>query len=1855
MMKKTVAILMLLCAALFALPVGAMALGDLVLGSATNGQFLHPTLSETDNAAYLIVTGSKILTTPTGEWQPEFSDEFNASNPNGFRLYNAAGKSAEEILDLIKAFKFDTPENAHIELTNTNPGRIYFNPTNRHYYRYVHGVDTEKFKKENGAYLTDDNGEYIKNPDHMKGPSWSEALSAAANEVRFYRTGYLANITSVLENTFVVNMMSKEDDHIDRTIENVDDTTNEEKLKSVWLGGTRLIRSDNGTTTAGTRWYWAAGPEQGQVFYEGKIYDETKQKSDTTGDDQVKGFAYWNNPAIFPGVGEGQVGRADAFEPNNNSSSTEKPDTEVVLMLYHQDTTSVKDDRWNDLPDYRNTTVTGYLIEYGNDRGTDGGDSVENGVPLELITNGGSYVTGYTPPGNVKNNMGVYLPDNTQITRVGYTLDGWCDNQELTGTVYTQIAPHEVTDTETYYAKWTPNTYSITYDLNTDDTTANNPNSAKVSYTVEDEDYTLLPATRDGYTANWYDAATGGNQVTKIDTSAAKDYVLYAQWTPNTNTKYKVNYYRQKLDCSGYDLQTSELSGTTDSTVSIGDWQTAGAQTGFELDTTQGTTADVTINGNGNTVIDIYYNRKVYNITYKNVGDFGTAPSETSFVYGNAVKLEDPTDKDSDDGVTFRGWYTAETYKENEEITEIPATAAADQTVYARWEREVSIKIDWDDANNQDGIRPAEVTVTLSDGTEVELNGEKGWTATVNDLPVYENGTEIAYSWTVDETKLPEGYALKAGPVVSGTTTTFTYEHTPATTTVSGKVVWDDANNQDGKRPTDPSTTFTIQLMKQVDDAYVPVKGENDADVTTTATYDSASQTWKFSFTGLPVNADQGTAIVYCVDMVDTTVTTGYEDNGPQGKNADSSYDITLEHVPLTFDLTVKVQWVDSDNKIRPNSLSSAVKIGDEQQAAVSLAATDNWEATVAELPVYANGTPITYTVMNPGKVTGYAPEASGIQNASVTAEEGVNKEVEFTYTLKSRQFIVNTRGAEVTLSDNGFAVDTANQKYIDTFMYGEAVPAAPDVTNDNGSYGFGGWYTDAAYTTEYAAPTDLSEENVEIFAKWTRTVNVTAEWDDRQNADNQRPADIEIWVKPDSSADLSVDLSSPHWMLNSLNPDQLNLPYVMSPFEGLTVHDNSGNVINYVPEVDLTKQPAGASYSVDSTKSGGDMEQGYTVVLKRDVAMLQNDGKMPIQLVWDDADNQDGKRPESVVVQLYKTVDQVTSSKDGYSHEFTGNETEWTFEDLVANELGKEITYTLGVTSALPDGYSATAAGNKVTIHYAPETLTAEVTVAFSRSFADDVMLPKKIDVTINGTEKKVETGSDPTTTEIATGLAKYAGGVLVEYTLTAPDPSLDDGFAREIKTAVLKGNADEENGTLTYEITLTPKKYDYTLDPNGGKLPEGVSDKGEYTYGAGDELPVIPTRDGNDFAGWEYTMIVPDPTFGDPDRITKKTGIIEEDADGKYKLPTDLEPGSITLTAKWKPQAYKLTFVTRIENPVDQPIVDIPYGYDDKDENITLPTPKASEGWTFAGWYTDAELKTKYEKPIFYKKTYPTATTTTFYARWTKSMSATAVWDDKNNQDGLRKDVNIVLYLYETDPENLGDQVKQDTGMKFTLKTTDNGEVTHTFTGINVHDKDGKEITYIIMPDMTPLTDEKGFSEYTIRTWRPGEEEKEVPDLRNSNYFRLERNTYTKVYSVKIVWNDRNNKYGSRPEKLGIELVADGPFTEPPTTALEQDLSAANGWAHEWVAQVNPTIKLKPVVPLTYDVKIIDEVSPEYVISETNDPDNREKIFTLTLRDLLLPPTGDQSDLALWGGALTLSAAALGWLALRKKSRKA
>ena len=82
----------------------------------------------------------------------------------------------------------------------------------------------------------------------------------------------------------------------------------------------------------------------------------------------------------------------------------------------------------------------------------------------------------------------------------------------------------------------------------------------------------------------------------------------------------------------------------------------------------------------------------------------------------------------------------------------------------------VTVRKVWNDNNDATHLRPASLRVTLSNGMSVTLSAANGWSATINDLPVENNGQPITYTWQEAEVL---GY-IQTGYTVDGNVTTIT-------------------------------------------------------------------------------------------------------------------------------------------------------------------------------------------------------------------------------------------------------------------------------------------------------------------------------------------------------------------------------------------------------------------------------------------------------------------------------------------------------------------------------------------------------------------------------------------------------------------------------------------------------------------------------------------------------------------------------------------------------------------------------------------------------------------------------------------------------------------------------------------------------------------------------------------------------------------------------------------------------------------------------------------------------------------------------------------------------------------------
>ena len=267
---------------------------------------------------------------------------------------------------------------------------------------------------------------------------------------------------------------------------------------------------------------------------------------------------------------------------------------------------------------------------------------------------------------------------------------------------------------------------------------------------------------------------------------------------------------------------------------------------------------------------------------------------------------------------------------------------------------DVTVTKNWNDNNDQDGKRPSSITVNLlADGTkvdsrEIQAAADGTWTAKFEKLAKYKDGKEIKYTVTEESVV---GYKSSIDNF------TITNSHDPEKINISGTKVWNDNNDQDGKRP----TKITVQVLKgeQVV-AEVEVSAETD---------------WKFEFKDLP-KYEKGKEITYELKEVSVAHYTT-EVTGKDGK-----YTITNTHTPAKINVKGQKIWDDANNKdgIRPDSivvklLANGVETGKTATASVA----SGWTYEFTDLDRYQDGgKEIVYTVKEAYVPKGYTSEVIG-------------------------------------------------------------------------------------------------------------------------------------------------------------------------------------------------------------------------------------------------------------------------------------------------------------------------------------------------------------------------------------------------------------------------------------------------------------------------------------------------------------------------------------------------------------------------------------------------------------------------------------------------------------------------------------------------------------------------------------------------------------------------------------------------------------------------------------------------------------------------------------------------------------
>ncbi len=490
------------------------------------------------------------------------------------------------------------------------------------------------------------------------------------------------------------------------------------------------------------------------------------------------------------------------------------------------------------------------------------------------------------------------------------------------------------------------------------------------------------------------------------------------------------------------------------------------------------------------------------------------------------------------------------------------------------------VKIEWDDADDQDGIRPETLTATLKDDSEysntVTLNSTNNWTATVEDLPKYKvDNNEITYTWRQDGT--PEGYA-STDPSIDGIVTTITNSHTPEVTEVKVSKVWDDDDNEEGFR----TESVTVHLMKGEDVIQTAVLNANS----------DPDHNWTHTWSGLAKN-DNGTAINYTVteDEVEHYTT--------QITKADGSFTYTVRNSRTVEKTQVSVEalWDDNGNKegFRPDNITVKLMANGEQAGTVTLNEDNEWKFTFTGLNKYEDGAEIDYTVEQTQLANYKAPViaktsqtewAYTVTNSRDYEETNANVTVAWDDSDNEEGFrptsvIVHLKkGNEVIESVELDADNEWTYTWTQLQMYENATAINYTVTEDEV----------ANYTTQI---TKTSETKWEYTVTNSRTVektlvSVEAIWDDENNVESFRPTSVTVHLMKGETDLGSVELNTGNEWTHT--------------WSDLQKYEN-GTAINYT----VTEDPV-ANYSTQITKDDGSFT--YTVTNTAiNVSLNESDG----------------------------------------------------------------------------------------------------------------------------------------------------------------------------------------------------------------------------------------------------------------------------------------------------------------------------------------------------------------------------------------------------------------------------------------------------------------------------------------------------------------------------------------------------------------------------------------------------------------------------------------------------------------------
>ena len=352
-------------------------------------------------------------------------------------------------------------------------------------------------------------------------------------------------------------------------------------------------------------------------------------------------------------------------------------------------------------------------------------------------------------------------------TYTGFTFDGTVEGTVASG----NIAGDGSLVLKLYYTR---NSYDVTYAYTGTVPTGASalPEKATVKYgapvTVAEA------ATAPGYTFSGW---------SRNDfTMPAENVTITGSFTANSNTEYTVRHHFQNILDDAYDADTAMLSETLSGTTDTLTAAAAKTVAGFTAQSFQ----QKNIAGDGSTVVDIYYNRNSYGVSYRYLNTPAGAsalPAGASYRFGAAVTVAEAA---TAPGYTFSGWSTGDFTMPAQDVEITGSFTANGDTAYTVEHYQQNLAGDGYDlveADTEHLTGETDTTATANpkaytgftfDGTvegTVASGNIAGDGSLVLKLYYTRNSYDVTYAYTgtvpADASALPEKAAVKYGASVT--------------------------------------------------------------------------------------------------------------------------------------------------------------------------------------------------------------------------------------------------------------------------------------------------------------------------------------------------------------------------------------------------------------------------------------------------------------------------------------------------------------------------------------------------------------------------------------------------------------------------------------------------------------------------------------------------------------------------------------------------------------------------------------------------------------------------------------------------------------------------------------------------------------------------------------------------------------------------------------------------------------------------------------------------------------------------------------------------------------------------------